>query len=169
MSTAPLRRADKQMSEVEAKEFLAQAFSMRIGTVGADGWPYVLPMLFVVLDGEVVMHTTAAAGHFRENVHAGARVCLEVDEPGEVFAYGKTECDTSVGFRSAIVFGHIRELEDRDRKLRFCRALMEKYAAHIERTAKGEFPRIDHIRVYSIAIERITGKRTLQPGQARTA
>jgi len=27
--------------------------------------PYVLPMLFVMLDGEVVMHTTAAHGHFR--------------------------------------------------------------------------------------------------------
>lgn len=169
MSTAPLRRADKQMSDTEAKEFLSQAFSMRIGTVGADGWPYVLPMLFVMLDDEVVMHTTAAHGHFRENVQAGARVCLELDEPGEVFGYGKTECDTSISYRSVIAFGHIRELEVREQKLRFCAALMAKYASHIERRMNGEFPRVDHIRVYAIAIERITGKRTVQPGQPRPA
>lgn len=168
MSTAPLRRADKQMSEAEAKDFLTQAFSLRIGTVGIDGWPYVLPMLFVMLDGEVVLHTTAAPGHFRQNFQSGAKVCLEVDEPGEVFAYGKTECDTSVTFRSVIAFGHIREIEARDQKLRFCEALMAKYAAHIDRPTKGEFPRIDHIRVYSIALERITGKRTPQPARAET-
>jgi len=169
MSTAPLRRADKLMSDIEAKDFLAQAFCLRIGTLGADGWPYVLPLLFVMLDGEVLIHTMAAHGHFRENFRAGAKVCIEVDEPGQVFAYGQTECDTSVSFQSVIAFGLIREIEARDQKLRFCSALMAKYAAHIERRAKGEFPRIDHIRVYSIAIERITGKRTVQPGALRTA
>lgn len=169
MSTAPIRRPDKQMSEAEAREFLSQAFCMRIATIGDDGWPYVLPMLFVMLDGEAVMHTTAARGHFRANFHPDARVCLEVDEPGEVFAYGRTECDTSVSFRSVIAYGHIRESEARDYKLRFCNALMAKYASHIEGRPRGEFPRVDHIRVYSIALERITGKRTLQPAQSRSA
>jgi len=42
---------------------------------------------------------------------------------------------------------------------------MAKYASHIEGRPKGEFPRVDHIRVSSIALERITGKRTLQPAQ----
>jgi nitroimidazol reductase NimA-like FMN-containing flavoprotein (pyridoxamine 5'-phosphate oxidase superfamily) len=66
-----------------------------------------------------------------------------------------------------IAFGVIREIEDRESKQRFCEALIRKYAQHIEGRPKGEFPRLDFIRVYAIQISRIAGKRTIQPVQAR--
>lgn len=164
MSTAPapLRRADKQMTEAEVRSFIGSAFCLRIGTVGGDGYPYVLPLLFVVLDDAIVVHTTAAEGHFRSNAVDGAKVCLEWDEPGEVFGYGRTECDTSLSYRSAIAFGTMHEVQDRAYKQRFCSELMSKYARHIEGREKDMFPRLDHIRVYTIGIERLTGKQTIR-------
>lgn len=167
MSTAPLRRADKQMSDADVAAFLTRSFCLRLATVGADGWPYVVPLLFVMIDDEVVVHTTAAEGHFRRNVEQGGKVCLELDEPGQVFGYGKTECDTSVSYESVIAFGVIREIHERAYKERFCTELMRKYAKHIEGRAPGVFPRLDHIRVYAIAIERMTGKRTPAPAGGR--
>ena len=165
MSTAPIRRADKQMSDAAALDFLAQSFCLRIGTLGTDGWPYVLPLLFVIIEGEAFVHTTAANGHFRSNVRDGAKVCLEIDEPGEVFGYGHTECDTSLSYRSLIAFGLIRDVDDRELKARFCTELMIKYAGHVPGRPHGVFPRLDHIRVYAIAIERISGKQSALPGK----
>ena len=162
MSTAPLRRADKQMTEAEVRSFVEAAFCLRIGTIGDDGFPYVLPLLFVVLDDMIVVHTTAAEGHFRRNAVDGAKVCLEWDTPGEVFGYGRTECDTSLSYRSAIAFGTLREQADPAFKQRFCSALMSKYAQHIGGREKDVFPRLEYIRVYTIAVERLTGKQTLR-------
>jgi len=97
MSDAPeVRRADKLMSVERAREVLERGYCGRQGTVGADGWPYLLPLLYVCLEGEIWVHNTSARGHLRAHVEHEQRVCFEVDEPGEVFPYGRFECDTSV-------------------------------------------------------------------------
>jgi uncharacterized protein len=113
MSAPPLlRRADKLMTDARALEFLARGFCGRIASIGADGWPYCVPLLYVWTDGEVLVHNPAARGHFRANVEHNPRVCFEVDESGEVFDYGRFECDTSVAYRSVVLFGAIRIVED---------------------------------------------------------
>lgn len=151
------------MTQAEVDALLARAFCLRLGTVGTDGWPYVVPLLFVVIDDAVFVHTTAAAGHLRNSVLRESRVCFEIDEPGEVFGYGASECDTSLSYQSVIAFGYIKDVEDHALKARFCTALMHKYASHIEARPQGVYPRIDRIRVYSIALERVTGKQTPLP------
>lgn len=167
----PVRRADKAMSDERARELLAGGYSGRLATVGADGWPYCVPLLYVWMDGEVWVHNTAARGHLRANVDHEARVCFEVDEPGEIFAYGRFECDSSVAYRSVVAFGRIRVVDDRAAKQRFCEALMAKYQrAEWEQPEaqrpKGFFPRLDAITVYAIALERVTGKQTPLPVSA---
>jgi uncharacterized protein len=164
----PVRRADKAMSDERAREMLAQGYAGRLATVGADGWPYCVPLLYVWMDGEIWVHNTAARGHLRANVDHEPRVCFEIDEPGEIFAYGRFECDSSVQYQSAIAYGRIRVVEDRAEKQRFCEGLIAKYQrAEWEQPEqlrpKGFFPRLDMITVYAIAIERITGKATPLP------
>ena len=154
-----LRRADKIMGEVEANEFLRTAFCGRTATVGADGFPYVVPNLFVWHDGKVWLHTARAAGHFATNAARDDRVCFEVDEPGEVFPYGDIECDTSVSYRSVIVFGRIRLVRDEQASRRFFSLFMEKYAPGDSwGREKGSFPRIAATNVYAITPESMTGK-----------
>jgi nitroimidazol reductase NimA-like FMN-containing flavoprotein (pyridoxamine 5'-phosphate oxidase superfamily) len=164
MSGAPqVRRADKLMTEERARETLAHGFCGRLATVDEDGWPYCVPLLYVCLDGEVWVHNTRAAGHLRTNVDHEARVCFEVDQAGEVFAYGRFECDSTVAYRSVIAFGRIRVVEDLAAKRRFCDALMAKYAKQDWERPKGFYPRIELITVYAIAIERLSGKETPLP------
>lgn len=164
MSTAPgLRRAEKAMSVERALEMLRGGFCGRLATVGADGYPYCVPLLHVWLDGEVYLHGTGAPGHLRANIEHEPRVCFEIDEPGEVFAYGRFECDSSIAFRSVILFGRIRTIEDVALKQRFCEALMVKYGRQDWERPKGFFPRLGEIAVYAIAVERITGKETPLP------
>jgi hypothetical protein len=167
----PVRRADKAMSDARARELLAQGYAGRLATVGADGWPYAVPLLYVWMDGEIWVHNTAARGHLKANVEHETRVCFEIDEPGETFAYGRFECDSSVAYRSVVAFGRIRIVEDRAEKQRFCEGLLAKYArAEWQEPAaqrpKNFFPRLDQITVYAIAIERVTGKETPLPARA---
>lgn len=164
MSGAPqVRRTDKLMPEERAREALARGFCGRLATIGEDGWPYCLPLLYVCLDGEVWVHNTRAAGHLRANVDHESRVCFEVDQAGEIFAYGRFECDSTVEYRSVIAFGRIRVIEDLAAKHRFCDALMAKYAKPEWERPKGFYPRIELITVYAIAIERLSGKETPLP------
>jgi len=167
----PIRRTDKAMDDARARALLAAGYAGRLATVGKDGWPYCVPLLYVWMDGEVWVHNTAAMGHLRANVDHEARVCFEIDEPGETFAYGRFECDSSVAYRSVVAFGRIRVVVERADKQRFCEGLMAKYARPDwdkpeAQRPKGFFPRLDHITVYAIAIERITGKETPLPAPA---
>src|SRR2546426_11597299 len=108
MSGLPeLRRLDRQMSVEDTNALLASGFCGRLATIGPDGYPYVVPLLYVWMDGRIFVHNTAATGHLRRNVDHESRVCFEVDEPGEIFAYGRFECDTSVSYSSVIAFGRI--------------------------------------------------------------
>src|SRR5256885_9989942 len=84
MSGSPqVRRADKLMAEVRAREILERGFCGRLATVGEDGWPYCVPLLYVCMDGEIFVHNTRAKGHLRANVDREPRVCFEIDEAGE--------------------------------------------------------------------------------------
>ena len=163
MSAPPLRRTDKQMSEVRALEFLNHGFCGRIASVGADGWPYCVPLLYVWGGGEVWVHNPAARGHLRADVEHDQRVCFEVDEAREVFNYGRFECDTSVAYRSVIVFGTIRVVEDESAKRQFFDALMAKYGKVDSGRLKHFYPRLDEIALYAITPKRITGKETPLP------
>jgi nitroimidazol reductase NimA-like FMN-containing flavoprotein (pyridoxamine 5'-phosphate oxidase superfamily) len=164
MSGSPqVRRQDKAMAEERTLQMLAGGFCGRLATVGADGYPYCVPLLYVWMDGEVYVHNTSAPGHLRTNVDHESRVCFEVDDPGEVFAYGRFECDSTVEYRSVVLFGKIRIVEDLQTKQRFCEGLMAKYAKPDWERPKGFFPRINLITVYAISVERMSGKETPLP------
>ena len=164
MSNPPeLRRTDKLMSDERVLEMLERAYSGRLATVGPDGWPYIVPLLYVWKLDEIWVHSARARGHFRANVDHEPRVCFEVDDPGEVFAYGRFECDTSVAYRSVVVFGRLRVAEEEEARRAFFDALMEKYGDPSWSRPKSFYPRLDQVTVYAMAIERMTGKETPLP------
>jgi len=164
MSNAPqVRRTDKLMSETGTREFIARAYSGRLASVGPDGWPYIVPLLYVWMNGEIWVHNTRARGHFRSNVDHEPRVCFEVDDSGEAFAYGRFECDTSMAYRSVVAFGRIRIIEDQQQKKAFFDGLMAKYGDPKWDRPKGFYPRLEQVTVYAITVERMTGKETLLP------
>jgi uncharacterized protein len=160
MSSLPeIRRSDRAMSEDEAMRLLERGYCARVATVDAGGYPYCMPMLYVVIDGRLYIHGTGARGHLRANVDRCDKVCFEIDEPGEVFAYGRFECDTGLAYNSVIAFGTIHVVEAEDVKREFLDALMAKYSSPAwPQRPQGFYPRLGAITVYEIAIERVTGK-----------
>ena len=165
MSSPQLRRADRMMPEDRARRFLADGFSGRLATVGDDGYPYCIPLLYVWMDDQLFVHTTGARGHLRRNVERCSRICFEVDEPEQVFDYGRFECDSGLAYSSVVLFGTIRIVDEQTTRQRFCEMLMQKYGKPDTGRPKGFFPRLDIITVYAIAVERITGKQQVMPAR----
>ena len=163
MSSPQLRRADRQMSGQDADEMLERGFSGRLATLGEDGYPYCIPLLYVRIDGEIWVHTSSGRGHFRTCVEHAPRICFEIDAPGQVFDYGRFECDSTVSYASVMAFGRVSVVDDAAIKRRFFSALMAKYRTAGAPRPKDFYPRINQIALYRLAIDRITGKQIVLP------
>lgn len=162
MSEGIVRRRDKAMSAAEVEAFLCRAPVAHFATVSADGTPYVVPNLFVYVEGRIFLHT-AAAGHFRDNVERHPRASFDAAEMGEVFPYGAFACDTSTSYASVVGFGAVRILPDAEDKARFFDRFIAKYADPAWGHPQSFYPRLGEVTVFAILPERITGKRTVLP------
>jgi PPOX class probable F420-dependent enzyme len=71
-------RASIAMSEAEVAAFLEEARVLTVATVGRDGWPHVMPLWYVVRDGECWAWTYAKSQKVR-NLERDARCTLQVE------------------------------------------------------------------------------------------
>ena len=163
VSSPQLRRQDRTLGDDEARDLIASAYCGRVGTIGADGWPYVVPLLHVFSHDVISMHNAAACGHFRLNIERDARACFEVDEPVKVFDYGRFECDSGLAYRSAIAYGRIQIIAEQAAKIRFVDAFLAKYGTGVSGRPKSFYPRLDEVTVYAMTVERVTGKHCPLP------
>ncbi len=80
------RRAQIRMSDEEVLAFLGQERVVACATNGRDGWPHVVPLWYVVREGELWAWTYAASQKAR-NLERDPRATLQVeagDDYGEL-------------------------------------------------------------------------------------
>ena len=96
----------------------------------ADGWPYVVPMAYARLDGDLLLHGSVASRLVRL-LGAGSRVCVTVTLlDGIVLA--RSAFNTSMNYRSAIVIGETRAVVDPTERA-------AAFAALLDRIVPGRF------------------------------
>jgi nitroimidazol reductase NimA-like FMN-containing flavoprotein (pyridoxamine 5'-phosphate oxidase superfamily) len=155
-----MRRSEKEIKDGAVIAELLQSCPVgRLGTVGKDGYPVVKPLNYVYHEGKIYFHT-AKEGEKIEDIKRSDRVCFEVDLP---LAYVKAEglpCRAAYLYRSVIIKGRARIVEDREEKLRALKLLLEKYQPE---GGYGEIPKSGLARtgVVRIDIEEMTGKEDL--------
>jgi nitroimidazol reductase NimA-like FMN-containing flavoprotein (pyridoxamine 5'-phosphate oxidase superfamily) len=155
-----LYRVKRQMPEEEAKEFLRSHKVAHVGTVDGQGWPYVVPLVYIYEGGDVLyLHTGDHQGHFLTNIQGNPRICVEVGEMGPLHRGKPYACNSALVYSSVIVFGGVRIVEDPGKKAWFFDRLMEKYGEP-EWTFEPGYPHIHRIVLYEQAIEIVTGKRS---------
>jgi PPOX class probable F420-dependent enzyme len=72
------RRAAIAMSEAEIAAFLGEQRTLIVATIGRDGWPHVMPLWYVVREGECWAWTYAKSQKVR-NLERDARCTLHVE------------------------------------------------------------------------------------------
>ncbi len=149
-----LRRKEKQMPEQEAFEVLKNGREGVLATLGADGYPYAVPLNYALYDGNIYFHC-AKTGHKIDNLAHHARVSFCVVADAEIIPE-----KFSTRFTSVIVFGTAAEVFD-DEKAAGLLALVQRYSnEYIEEGKKYIASDMNKTKVFKIEIEQITGKTT---------
>lgn len=150
----------KWLSETEAIAYLAGCGEGRLATSGADGQPYVVPLNYVLHDGQIYFHC-APSGRKLDNIAANDRVCFEVSER-EKYIIAETPCESATRFVSVLVFGRARLVLCERKKAEVLNALLAKFAGD------GKFRPVDEVMaagcaVVALSIDKISGKRSVDP------
>ena len=154
-------RNKRQMPDAEAREFLRGRITANVDTVGWNGWPYVVPLVYIYEEGDLLyLHTGAHQGHFLTNVQRDPRICVEVSEIGPLHKGKRFACDSALVYTSVITFGSVRILHnDREKKSWFLDRLLAKHG-DASWTFEPGYPLLDQIILYEQRIEIITGKHS---------
>lgn len=126
-----------------------------------DDQPFVTPTTFWFdEDNHRIIFHSNVAGRIRSNIERNSRVCLEASEMGKLLP-SNVALEFSLQYRSVMVFGTARILEDPTEKRAALYGLLQKYFPLM--TAGKEYREITDkelraTSVYAIAIEAWSGK-----------
>ena len=150
-----MRRHRQELSREECREVLERRTSGVLALVGDDDYPYAVPLSYA-LDGDRIIFHSAREGHKIDAIARcpKASFCV-VDEddvhPAEFTTY----------FRSVIVFGQMRVIEDDAEKRAAAELLGRRYGPDLPATACEE--EIDRfwsgLCMLELRIEHLSGKQ----------
>ncbi len=155
-----MRRIRQQISREECAEILGRATSGVLGVHGDDGYPYTVPLSFVYQEGGAGLGTIgfhcAKTGHKIDAIRRNEKVSFTVIDRDEVMPRERT-----TKFRSVIVFGRARILEDEEEMRRAANAVGAKYSGGYEDLYMRETEdtiREGRLCCVEITIDHMTGK-----------
>ena len=134
-----MRLKAQQLSDEETIALLDAGEYGVLSTIGANGYPYGVPINYIYDDGKIYIHS-AVKGHKLRNFEYDSRVSFCVVAEAELL-----QEDVNTMFKSVIAFGKIRELTE----------MKDFIPSGLEYVEENK----DAARVYEIEIEHITGKR----------
>jgi uncharacterized protein len=155
-----MHRHQRLMPDADAKSFLRTQKVAHVATVGGDGWPYVIPLIYIYEGGDrLFVHTGNHGGHFERNIERHPRACVEVSDMGDVHPGRTYACQSALVYSSVVTFGPVRLIDTLDVKTWFFDRVLEKYGDPKWVFNPG-YPQIDRIVLYEQTIEIMTGKHS---------
>lgn len=148
-----MRRRDRLVTREEAMEYLKSA---EVGylSLSDDNVPYTVPLNFVLLGNSLYFHC-AHVGRKLEILKKNPKCCFVVSFLDGIKP-ANSACDYGAFFRSAIVEGTARWVENQEEKIKSLNELTQKHAESAfmpvnEQSAKS-------VTVIAVDIESLSGK-----------
>lgn len=150
-----MRRNKQQLPVDEVETILSRGSSGVLALSGDDGYPYAVPISYVYDWGKLYFHC-ARSGHKLDAIARNPKASFCVVDKDEVVPEKYTTC-----YRSVIVFGRIRQLEDEEEQVRALDRLGRKYSPEQD---PGEYIRgtLDRVCMLEMSIDHMTGKEGLE-------
>ncbi len=162
-----MRRSDKAISDVaEMEEILGRVTVGYLGLCDGEA-PYVVPVNFVGLDGRIYFHGAAQGRKMAIILGRGPNrpVAFTVAQSAG-FTVGEGACNTGTRYRSVMIRGTARLVQDDGEKLRALTGLLAKCVPEggfrpltLELAAGYRSRRGSTTAVVAIEIEEMTGKK----------
>lgn len=148
-----MRNAKRQVTKEESMEILKAGEYGVFSTIGSDGYPYGVPVSYVLLNDNIYFHC-AVEGNKLENIRYEAKVSFNV--------VGRTELVPerfTTKYESVVIFGKAEEISSVKEKEEVLLAIIEKYSSNFLEEGKAYIGRaIDKTHIVKINIEHISGK-----------
>jgi uncharacterized protein len=155
-------RNDRLMPESETRAFLRQHSLAHVGTTDAAGWPYVVALMYVYEEGDLLyLHTGPHQGHFLANIRQNSRLCIHVDAKGELQRGQPSPCNSALVYKSVVGYGEVRVMEGagtNEKKMWFFDRLLERLNEPMSAYEKPGYPMLDRIILFEVVLEIVTGK-----------
>ncbi len=151
-------RRKKQFTSKEAtEEILNRGLAGVLGVNGDDGYPYAVPISYVYESGKIYFHS-ANSGHKLDSIRRDDKVSFCVIDQNQVVPE-----EATTYYRSAIVFGRARIVEDETVKRRALELLGQKYSGNYpEKIAASISREWKAVTVVEILVEHLAGKEAIE-------
>ena len=160
-----MRRKAQELPLDVSLGILREGSSGVLALQGDEGYPYAVPISYV-LDGDRIYFHSAKEGHKVDAVIRSLKASFCVVSQDIVDSVKYTSY-----YRSVIVFGRIRIVEDDDEKLMMITKLARKYAPDNSSEYEREYIQSEWapLLVLEMAIEHISGKENRDLAKERRA
>jgi nitroimidazol reductase NimA-like FMN-containing flavoprotein (pyridoxamine 5'-phosphate oxidase superfamily) len=158
-----MRRMNQALSTEECIQALNRGTSGVLAVSGDEDYPYAVPLSFVYLDHHVFFHC-AVTGHKLESIARNDKVSFCVIDKDQVVPE-----DYNTYYRSVIIFGRARIMEDREEKRKALDRLVGKYSPDldVDRRTKAIAKNLDDLCIIDLAVEHMTGKESVELSRAK--
>ena len=157
-----IRRTKQLLSQAEAIEVLNRNTCGTLALIGDDDYPYAVPLSYVYVDGKLYFHS-AKAGHKIDAVKMNEKASFCVVDQDVIVPEKYT-----THYRSVIVFGKVRLLENVDEMEQIATALAMKYSADFKDGIPAEIDAYrKNLAIIEMTMEHITGKEAFELSRQR--
>lgn len=145
-----------QLSKEEIADLLLNKQVGRIVTVNENGYPYIVPVHFVFYEGWIYIHGLIK-GQKISNLLRNDKVGFEIDEMGAIIPDKENVCDTNTTFKSVIILGTAKMIDDITLKISVLQFIVNKYTPELSHL---KFPdkMMKATGIIEIQIKECTGK-----------
>ena len=153
MQFRQMRRKNQLLSEAECIEILNRNTSGVMSVIVDNGYPYGVPLSYVYLDGKIYFHC-AVSGHKIDAIKNNDKVSFCVVDQDKV-----VPDEYTTYYRSVIIFGKARILQNEDEIKYTLTQLAKKYAPDESLSSiNNEMKKCPHLLMLEIKIDHMTGK-----------
>lgn len=157
-----MRRKKQVLSLAESVRVLNRGTSGVLAVSGDDGYPYAVPLSYVYHDNKIYFHC-ATSGHKLDAIAGNEKVSFCVIDKDQV-----VPDEYTTYFRSVIIFGRARILNDEEEKRSALEILAKKYSPDHEQGRLQEIVKeFNHVCLIELAIEHMTGKEAIELAKAK--
>lgn len=151
-----MRRYKQELTEEECIDILTKEPRGVLALLGDEDYPYAIPMSHAYSDGKIYFHG-AKEGHKKDAVKKYPKASYCIVDKGI-----KNEDEWWYTFKSVIVFGKIRTINEKSEKIDKLRHLGNKFFPTPEETEKEIKRLLDRTEVFELTIEHMSGKITVE-------
>lgn len=153
-----MRRKKQALTLEENIQILNRGTSGVLAVSGDDDYPYAVPLSYVYHDNKIYFHC-AKAGHKMDAIARNEKVSFCVIDKDQIVQEEYTSY-----FRSVIVFGKARVLDNEEEKRKAIEILTARYSpdqeeVHRMQAIDNEF---NIVRMIELTIDHISGKEAIE-------